>query len=86
VGHNEISAKKKVHSNKCLHKEIRKIPYKQFKVLLRALRKKEEANTLKRRGSQVVIKIGAKINHLERKKSIQRINKTRSSSLRKSTS
>ena len=30
MGHNESGAKRKVHTTKCLHKEIRDISYKQL--------------------------------------------------------
>ena len=48
MGQNEGTAKRKVHSTKCLHKEIRKFSYQQFKSTPKNSRKKKkdkEANT-----------------------------------------
>ena len=78
MGHNENRAKRKVHSTKCLHKEIRKFSYQQFKSTPESSRKKKEANTPKGSKRQEIIKIRAKTNQLETKKTIQRINETKS--------
>ena len=51
---------------------------------LKALEQKE-ANTPKRSKQQEIIKLRAESNQVEAKKTIQRINKTRDVSLRKST-
>ena len=55
---------------------------------LRAYQKaieQKEANTHKRSRKQEIIKLGAEINKVKTKRTIQRINKTRSCFLRKST-
>ena len=53
MGDNEISAKRKVHNTKCLHKEIRKCSYQWFKLHLKALEK--EASIPKRSRRQEII-------------------------------
>jgi hypothetical protein len=79
MGHNESSAKRKVQSIKCLHIQIRKFSCQKFKSIPESSRKKKkEASTPKRSRRQEIIKISAKINWLETKKTIQRINETKS--------
>jgi len=51
---------------------------------LKALEQKE-ANTPRRSRRQDIIKLRAEINHVETKKTIERINRTKVGSLRKST-
>jgi hypothetical protein len=51
---------------------------------LNALEQKE-ANTPNRSRSQEIIKLRAKINYMERKRTVQRINQPGAGSLRKST-
>ena len=78
--HNKCRAKRKVQNIMSLHKEIRKSPYQQFKSTPERCRekKKKEASTPNRSRGQEIIKIRAEINLLEKKKTIQRINKTKS--------
>ena len=62
-----------------LHKEIRKSPYQQFKSTPNIVgNEKKEASTPNRSRGQEIIKIRAENNLLEKKKTIQRINKTKS--------
>jgi uncharacterized protein YllA (UPF0747 family) len=75
MGHNESSAKRKVHINNCLHEEIRKFWYQAY---LKALDRKKEENIPKRSRQQETVKLKAEINQSEIKKIIQRINKTQS--------
>ena len=63
MGHNESSAKRKVHSTKCLHKEIRMFSYHQFKTTPASSRKKE-ASTPKRNRRHEIIKVRAEIHQL----------------------
>jgi hypothetical protein len=75
--HNESSAKSKVHSTKCIHKETKMFLYQQFKSTLESSREKE-ANTLTWSRRQKISKIRAEVNQLETKKTIQRIHKMKS--------
>ena len=70
MGHNESSAKRKTHRYECPKKETVE------SIHLKALEK--EANTHKRNRRQEIIKHRAEINQVERKRTIQRFNKTRS--------
>jgi hypothetical protein len=72
VGHNECSAKKKVHSTKCLHKEISEIGTGELTSYLKALEQKE-VNTPKRNRLQEIIKLRAEVNKMETKRKVQRI-------------
>jgi len=58
MGHNESSAKRKVHSTKCLHKKLESYHTSNLKVYLKALEKKKrkEASILKRSKRQEVTK------------------------------
>ena len=81
MGHNESSAKRKTHNSECLQKENR--AYSSSLIThLKALEEKE-ANTLKRSRRQEITKLRAKINQVETKGTIQRINKTMSLFFRK---
>jgi hypothetical protein len=51
------SAKRKVHSTKCLHKEIRKFSYQQFKSTLKPLPRKKKSSTPKRSKRQEIVNI-----------------------------
>ena len=77
MGHNESSAKRKIHSTKCLGKESGEILHHNLTAHLRALEQKE-ASLPKRSRRQETVKLRDKINHIETKKTIQRINKTKS--------
>ena len=69
MGHNESSAKKKIQSTKCPHKETGD----------------NNANILKRSRRQEIIKLWLEINQLETKRTIQRIKETKSWFFEKST-
>jgi hypothetical protein len=77
MGHNENSAKRKVHSTKCLVKKLERSYTNNLTAHLRALQQKE-ANSPKRSRRQDIVKLRAKINQIETKKKIQRIGKTKS--------
>ena len=47
MGHNGSSAKRKVHSTKCLHKKIKKFSYQKFKSTPESYRKKKKRNKAK---------------------------------------
>jgi hypothetical protein len=47
MGHNENSAKRKVHHTKCLHKEIKKSSYQKFKSTSERFRSKRSKYTQK---------------------------------------
>ena len=76
MGHNDSSAKRKIHSTKCPGKEIGETYISNLTAHLKALEQKE-ANTLKRSRRQEIIKLRAEINQLVAKR-IQRINITKS--------
>ena len=62
MGHNESSAKRKVHSTNCPGKEIEEISYtKNFTVHVRALEQKQ-ANSHNRSRRQEIVKLGTEIN------------------------
>jgi hypothetical protein len=84
MGHNENSAMRKTHSSKCLQKETDESIHSSLTTHLKALEQKE-ANTPKMGRWQEIIKLRAEISQVETKRTIQRINKTRAGSLRKST-
>jgi hypothetical protein len=77
MGHNENSTKRKTHSSECLQKKLGRAYAGSLTAHLEALEQKE-ANTLKRSRWQEMIKLRAEINHVETKRSIQRVNKTES--------
>jgi hypothetical protein len=74
MGHNESSAKRKTHISESLHKEIRESILYQLKSTL----EQKEGNTPKRSRQKKIIKLRAEINQVETRRTIQRINKTRS--------
>jgi hypothetical protein len=68
--HNESSAKRKIHSTKCFHKQIREVLHSSdLTVYLKALNPKEE-NISKRSIPQEIIKPRVEINQLETKRTI----------------
>ena len=75
--HNESSAKRKIHSTNCLHKEIGEIIYYNLTAHLKDLEQKE-ANILKRSRKQATLKCRGEINQIEAKRTVHRISKTRS--------
>ena len=76
MGHNESSPKRKTNSPECLKKKLERAYTSSLTTHLEALELKE-ANSRKRSRQQEIIKLGAEINQIETKRSIQRINKTR---------
>jgi hypothetical protein len=76
--HNEISPKKKTHSSEYCKNVTRESIYtSSLTAHLKALEQKE-ANSTKRSRWQEIIKLRAEINQVETKRTIQRINQTRS--------
>ena len=71
--HNESSDKRKTESSECIHIEIGESSLTAHMKVL----EQKEVNTHKRNRQQEIIKLRAKINQLETKRTIQRINKTR---------
>ena len=72
MGHYESSAKRKVHSSKCLHK-VEKPHTSDLTVYTKVLEQKE-ADSSGRHRKHEIIKLRAEINKIETKKTIQRIN------------
>ena len=79
MGHTESSVKRKTHRLPALLKKLERYYTSNLKAHLKALEQKE-ANTPKRKRIQEIVKLRA-----ETKRRIQRINKTKTGSLRKST-
>jgi hypothetical protein len=77
MGHNESSGKRKTHSSKCFQKETEESITSCLTAHLTALEQKE-ANSPKRSRLQEIIKLRAEINQTETKRTVQRINQTRS--------
>jgi hypothetical protein len=77
MGHNESISKRKTHSPECLQKKLERAYTSSLTAHLEALELKE-ANTLKRRREQEIIKLRTAINQEETRRTIQRINQTRS--------
>ena len=75
MGHNESSTKRKIHGSWFLQKETGKT--NNLTAQLKALEQKE-ANTPKRSRWQEIIKLRAEINQVKTKRTMQRINQTRS--------
>jgi hypothetical protein len=75
--HNESSPKRKTHSPECLQKKLERKYTNSLLALLEALEQKE-ANSPKRSRLQEIIKLRAEIHQVETKRTIQRINQTRS--------
>ena len=73
--HNESSAKRKTHSSDYLQKENSYTS--SLTAYLKSLEQKE-ANTPKKSRRQEIIELGAIINQKETKRTIQRLNQTRS--------
>jgi hypothetical protein len=76
MGHNESSLKRKTHISESLQKLEREYT-SSLTAQLKALDKKE-ATSPKRSRLQKIIKIRAEMNQVETKRTIQRINQTRS--------
>jgi len=77
MGHNESSAKRKTHSSEGLQKEIEESIHQHLDSMPESSRTKK-ANTPRRSRRQEIIKLRAEINQVETKRTIQRINKTKS--------
>ena len=77
MGHNKSSSKREDKSNTILPQETRKISNKQPKLHLTQLEKEEQTQPKVRR-SKEIIKIRAEINEIEMKKTIAKINGTKS--------
>jgi hypothetical protein len=67
MGHNESSAKKKIHNSECLPKETGEKYTSSLTVQLKAVQQ-NEANAPKRSRLQEIIKLRAEINQVETKK------------------
>jgi hypothetical protein len=63
MGHNESSAKRKIHSTECFHKATGKSIHSTSEAL-----DQKEANTPKRSRQQQITKLRAEINRVETKK------------------
>ena len=85
MGHNESSAKKKVHSTKCPIKENGEITHWRLNSTPESSGKKTEADSPRRSRRLEIIKLRAEINKIETQKTIQKINETKVGSWRKST-
>ena len=77
MGHNEIISKRKTHSSECLQKETRENTQEQLDNTPKALEQKE-ANSPKRNRQQEIIKLRGEINQVEIRRTIQKVNQTRS--------
>ena len=77
MGCRESSSKREVYSNKILPQETRKISNKQHKLTPKELEKEEQTKPKVSRRKEI-IKIRAKINEIETKKTIAKINETES--------
>ena len=79
MGHNEISAKRKIHSTKCT--DIKKLEGFYTNNLTAQLNTLEqnEANTQKRSKRKEIINLRTKNNQIKTKRMIQRIDKTKCS-------
>ena len=78
MGHNESSAKRKVHSNRCPNKENGESTHWRPNSTIESSRKKKEADSTRRSRRLEIIKLRAEINKIEIQKTIQRINETKS--------
>ena len=77
MGYKESSPKRKTHSSKCLQKETVGAYTSTLIAHLKALEQKD-ANSPKRSRQQGIIKLRGEINQVETRRTIQRINQTRS--------
>jgi hypothetical protein len=77
MGHNESSAKRKLHSTKCPGKELQRSYTSSLTAHLRTLEQKE-VNTLKRSRWQEIVKFRAELNKIKTKRTIEKVNKTKS--------
>ena len=77
MGHNESISKRETHSSECPKKKRERAHTSSLTTHLKALEKKE-ANSPKRSRRQEIIKLRGEINQVETRRTIQRINQTRS--------
>jgi hypothetical protein len=77
MGHNENISKRKTHSSECLQKKLERAHTSSLTTHLKSLEQKE-ANSPKRSRWQEIIKLRGEINQVETRRTIQRINQTRS--------
>ena len=84
MGHNESSAKRKIHSIKCPGKETEEILCQQLNITPESLEQKE-ANSPKRNRQQERVKLIADINQIEIKKTKKISKKQKGGSLREPT-
>jgi hypothetical protein len=77
MGNNESSSKRKTPSSECLRKESGRAYTSRLTAYLNALEQKD-ANTPKRSRWKEIIQLRTEINQIETKRTVQRINKTRS--------
>ena len=78
MGHNENSPKRKTHSSKCLQKETEESIKEQPERTPKSSRTKRRKIQQRGVDSRKKIKLRAEINQVETKRTIQRINQTRS--------
>jgi hypothetical protein len=78
MGHNGSSPKRKTHGSEDLQMETKEREYTSNLTAYQKALEQKEANSPKRSRWQEIIKLRAKINQLETKRTIQRINQTRS--------
>jgi hypothetical protein len=84
MGHNESISKRKIIALSAFKKKLERAHTSSLTKHLKALEQKE-ANSPKRSRWQEIIKLRGKINQVETRKSIPRINQRGAGSLRKST-
>ena len=77
MGHNRSISKRETHNSECLQEETRESTHSSLTTHLKALEQKE-ANSPKRSRRQEIIKLRGEINQVETRRTIQRINQTRS--------
>ena len=77
MGCSKSSSKREVYRNKILPRETRKISNKQSKLTPKGTRERRTSKTQSYRRKEI-IKIRAEINEIETKKTIAKINKTKS--------
>jgi ribosomal protein L34E len=77
MGHNESIPKRKLIALSASKKKLERAYTSSLTAHLKALKQKE-ANSPKRSRQQEIIKLRAEINQVETKRTIQRVNKTRS--------
>ena len=80
MGHYESSAKRKIYSTKCLHKEVEKFHTSDLAVHLKTLEQKE-TDSPRRSRWQEIIKLRAEMNKIKTKRTM----KQRAGSSRKAT-